>query len=387
MTPPCNDSLLDINNTLSFNNTECYEPTTRLLTAGRGGDNFNLVVSIVVGVLFAVTTAAGIFGNVLVILVITFNKTMKNSTNYLVVNLAFADLFFVLIVVPFTAVKYTTSYWQFGDLWCKIMNYMGYVCAWASAYTLVLMSFDRVMAIVFAIRSRNIRSKRNTMIAIIVVWVVVSLANIPAWLFHGEVEYSINNVDYKTCKFLNIPEKVDEVSALTFHFSYFVFGFMLPVLAITILYSVLIAFLMSRKSPAGSSTAAKTKKRVTCMIITVVVVFIVCWLPIQIILVMTNMKVYPRKKEFVALQIGANCLAYMNSCMNPLLYTISSSTFRKAFKEFLCCSTCSFKSIFLNSIKSNNNSRKSSKMDSPEVPPDAEERNSFLGTTQTDVSS
>ena len=46
------------------------------------------VVPIVVPVLFSIIIIIGFFGNLLVILVVILNKTMRNTTNILIFNLA-----------------------------------------------------------------------------------------------------------------------------------------------------------------------------------------------------------------------------------------------------------------------------------------------------------
>ena len=68
---------------------------------------------------------------------------MKNTTNLLILNLAVADLLFVLVCVPFTASDYILMYWPFGVFWCRTVQYIIYVTAYISIYTLVLMARDR----------------------------------------------------------------------------------------------------------------------------------------------------------------------------------------------------------------------------------------------------
>ncbi|RXG69095.1 Cysteinyl leukotriene receptor 2 [Armadillidium vulgare] len=58
-------------------------------------------------------------------------------------NLAIADLLFTVFCVPFTASDYIFSKWPFGSLWCKVVQYLTYVTAYASVYTLLLLSLDR----------------------------------------------------------------------------------------------------------------------------------------------------------------------------------------------------------------------------------------------------
>jgi hypothetical protein len=60
-----------------------------------------------------------------------------------VFNLALADLLFIVFCVPFTATDYSLPSWPFGGVWCKIVQYLVIVTAYASVYTLVFMSIDR----------------------------------------------------------------------------------------------------------------------------------------------------------------------------------------------------------------------------------------------------
>ena len=56
-----------------------------------------------------------------------------------------ADLLFIIFCVPFTASDYVVGIWPFGNVWCKVVQYMVHVCAYSSVYTLVLMSVDRYL--------------------------------------------------------------------------------------------------------------------------------------------------------------------------------------------------------------------------------------------------
>ena len=88
---------------------------------------------------------------------------MKNTTNLLILNLAVADLLFILvrvivierervltlltgqICVPATASDYILMFWPFGLTWCRTVQYIIYVTAYVSIYTLVLMAADRLV--------------------------------------------------------------------------------------------------------------------------------------------------------------------------------------------------------------------------------------------------
>lgn len=136
---------------------------------------------------FSTIAVTGFVGNLLVILVVVFNKNMHSTTNLLIVNLATADLMFVIFCVPFTGVDYVLNRWPFGNLWCRTVQYLIVVTAYASIYTLVLMSVDRFLAVVHPIRSRMLRTEHFTKIAIFTLWAVVLTISMPVTVAHDVV--------------------------------------------------------------------------------------------------------------------------------------------------------------------------------------------------------
>jgi hypothetical protein len=63
-------------------------------------------------------------------------------------NLATADLLFIVTCIPPTAIDYAVG-WPLDDLWCKIVQYLINVTTYGSVYTLVLLSLDRYLVIMF----------------------------------------------------------------------------------------------------------------------------------------------------------------------------------------------------------------------------------------------
>lgn len=101
------------------------------------------IVVVVVPIFFGMIGILGLVGNCLVVIVVAANPGMRSTTNILIINLAVADLLFVIFCIPFTATDFVLPYWPFGNFWCKTVQYLIIVTAYASVYTLVLMSLDR----------------------------------------------------------------------------------------------------------------------------------------------------------------------------------------------------------------------------------------------------
>ncbi|GFN79896.1 G-protein coupled receptor [Plakobranchus ocellatus] len=302
--------------------------------------DFERYTRIVIPTIFGFILVLGLFGNSLVIIVVLADKHMRNTTNILILSLAFADLFFILFCVPFTATGYATTVWPFGQVGCKMAQYAMHVCAYASVYTLVLMALDRYVAVVHAIRSMTWRSERNTWIAVFITWLICLVGNSPILVQYNVHEYPWGAENRSVC--INTHHIRDNRVGRTFYTCFLFFGYIIPLGVTLLMYGLMLKRLLYGVVPGGASQSAESiraKKRVTRMVIIVEVIFAICWLPIQIILFMQAFDKYPAEEATLALLFASNCLAYMNSCVNPILYAFLSENFRRSFCKFLCCSS------------------------------------------------
>lgn len=75
-------------------------------------------ISIVVPIFFSLIGIVGFIGNLLVVITVTCNNQMRNTTNLLIFNLSFADLLFICFCIPFTAVDYSCKYKTYLNASC-----------------------------------------------------------------------------------------------------------------------------------------------------------------------------------------------------------------------------------------------------------------------------
>ena len=104
--------------TLNFSEATMASMTTADKDKLENMQTLEKIVSIIVPIFFGIVVLVGFFGNNLVILVVTFNKQMRNTTNLLILNLAVADVLFIVFCVPFTATSYASPHYRpFGGPW------------------------------------------------------------------------------------------------------------------------------------------------------------------------------------------------------------------------------------------------------------------------------
>ena len=74
---------------------------------------------------FWMTFSVGILGNGMVGYIVIRKKQMWTRTNFYLLNLAVADILYLITAIPST--NYWTNYWPCGQFWCKFfLNYLQY---------------------------------------------------------------------------------------------------------------------------------------------------------------------------------------------------------------------------------------------------------------------
>ncbi|KAA8583617.1 hypothetical protein FQN60_014825 [Etheostoma spectabile] len=114
----------------------------------------------------------------------------------------------------------------------------------------------------------------------------------------------------------------------------FIFAFIMPVLIITVCYGLMILRLKSVRMLSGSQEKDRNLRRITRMVLVVVAVFIVCWTPIHIFVIITALINIPTSTLQTITWHFCIALGYTNSSLNPVLYGYLDENFKRCFREF-----------------------------------------------------
>jgi somatostatin receptor 2 len=77
--------------------------------------------------------------------------------------------------------------------------------------------------------------------------------------------------------------------------------------------------------------------QVTRLVLTVVAVYVCCWLPYWLTQLALLNSDHPQTPLVVTIYTFAAALAYSNSAMNPILYAFLSDNFKKSFTKACRC--------------------------------------------------
>ncbi|KAL4240043.1 alpha1-adrenergic receptor [Mactra antiquata] len=288
-----------------------------------------------------------LIGNTLIIVVVLRHKQMRTTTNYYIVNLAIAD---ILVTVFCTWVHLVNNLnnnnWVLGRFFCKFNTFSQVLCLVASVLSLTLIAYDRFFGIVFALKAHMTSRKARFSIAII--WICSFAIAAPLLWFRELKERQWRDYTERWCddtwpvETKTIPGSNYTMSYMPSRTIYFTFVsavlYFFPMIVMSIAYSVIIKKLRSARIPgehvdAGFAAQQKRKRKVIAMLVTILAVFGICWLPYQIVLLYSELRVNRNTlgEWYFTMQFLAGCFAYSNSALNPLIY----AGFNKNFKEGL----------------------------------------------------
>ncbi|XP_035698484.1 gastrin/cholecystokinin type B receptor-like [Branchiostoma floridae] len=149
----------------------------------------NLPVSVPTILTYAVCFLLGTVGNVLVIFSVARFRRLRSTTNYLLGNLATADLLIVALCVPVKAAEFFLPSWQLGGFLCKATALLQFLSVICSVLTLTCISIERYFAIIYPMQIRSVFTVSRARLLIAAIWVVSFLFASPALVSQTLVEY------------------------------------------------------------------------------------------------------------------------------------------------------------------------------------------------------
>ncbi|XP_077141490.1 type-2 angiotensin II receptor [Ranitomeya variabilis] len=274
----------------------------------------------------------GFIGNSLVISVLCLEGDLKTVASIYILNLAIADLLF-LMTLPFWATYYACGLnWMFGAVMCKISSSLLTLNIFASIFFISCMSVDRYMAIVYPLRSQR-RTLNQAILVAFIIWALAIMSTLPTFYFRNT--YYIKSLGVHAC-IMDFPTEEYSSWCVAMALLKIILGFCFP---ITIILTCYFMIGLHLKKTNGSILNKKTRDRVLKIVTAIVVCFLICWMPFHVLTfldVLTRMEIINdcRIKTFVEAAMPLSiCLGFSNSCINPLLYCFVGNQFRENFRN------------------------------------------------------
>ncbi|XP_060113985.1 5-hydroxytryptamine receptor 1D [Heteronotia binoei] len=343
-----------------------------------------LGLQVSLAVILAVITLATMLSNMFVIITIILTRKLHTPANYLIGSLAATDLLVSILVMPIS-IPYTISHvWTLGQIMCDIWIFTDITCCTASILHLCVIALDRYWAITDALEYTKRRTAGRAALMIAIVWVISICISMPPLFWrqakaHEEIGTCFVNTDqisytiYSTCGAFYIPTVL-----LIILYGRIYVAARSRILKPPSLYGKRFTTAQLITGSAGSSLCSlssnlheghshssgspvfinhvKTKvadsvlerkrisaareRKATKTLGIILGAFIVCWLPF---FVMTL--VHPLCHDacwFPPILFDfSTWLGYLNSLINPVIYTAFNDEFKQAFQKMIKFKKCS----------------------------------------------
>ncbi|XP_063580216.1 proteinase-activated receptor 1 isoform X1 [Pongo abelii] len=305
-------------------------------------------------IVYTIVFVVGLPSNGMALWVFLFRTKKKHPAVIYMANLALADLLSVIWFPLKIAYHIHGNNWIYGEALCNVLIGFFYGNMYCSILFMTCLSVQRYWVIVNPMG--HSRKKANIAIGIsLAIWLLILLVTIPLYVVKQTIFIPALNIT--TCHDV-LPEHLLVGDMFNYFLSLAIGVFLFPAFLTASAYVLMIRML---QSSAMDENSEKKRKRAIKLIVTVLAMYLICFTPSNLLLVVHYFLIKSRGQSHVyALYIVALCLSTLNSCIDPFVYYFVSRDFRDHAKNALLCRSVRTVKQMQVSLTSKKHSRKSS---------------------------
>lgn len=284
-----------------------------------------------------VAAVVGLLGNGLVVAVILRAKKMRSVMNRFILHLAISDLIVSTVAIPLFLVvnfKEGIGMKSYSLPICKVARFFQYLSPEASMTLLITIGWNRHQAVVHPL---NIMSYGTANKLILGAWVYALLIVSPSLYLTVLKDAPLDpntNETFTYCA--TIPATT--LPGLIYVMFLGLFGYLFPLATLIVLYGKIYRTVWRRKSgQLGDSRPVeafiRSRKKVLKMFLTVILVFLVTWLPLLIYISAIEWTVKSTTSHVDYVRLITYSLGLCNSICNPFIYALFNGKFRAGCKD------------------------------------------------------
>ncbi|XP_067885595.1 proteinase-activated receptor 1-like isoform X2 [Heterodontus francisci] len=287
-----------------------------------------LWTTLVIPFVYTIVFTASLPLNFLAILIFLFKMGLRKPAIIYMMNLAAADLLFVLILPLKITYHFSGNDWEFGSFLCRLVTGGFYAYMYCSVLLMMCISVDRFLAVVYPIRSASWRTQGRAVVLCLVVWIVAFGGATP--LFLTEQTVYVTDLNITTCHDV-LPLSTLQSYSIYYFPTLCILYFVIPLLVMFVCYICIISTLHS-----ANQTNQCGKRRAFFLAIIVLSVFIVCFAPTNIILLIHYLHFhYAASDSLYFVYMLCVCIGSVSCCLDPLIYYYVSSVFQSKLHHLL----------------------------------------------------
>uniref|UniRef100_A0A665UQ19 G-protein coupled receptors family 1 profile domain-containing protein n=1 Tax=Echeneis naucrates TaxID=173247 RepID=A0A665UQ19_ECHNA len=266
----------------------------------------------------------GLPGN-LVALFVFLKITPRTAFSVYISNLALADVI-MLCILPFRIHYHINrNNWVFGDVTCCITGTLFYANMYMNICFMTCICVDRYMAIVHPHNYQRLQSCWWSLVVCVVLWCVAAVA-VVVFVLMGPLETNKDESRRRSC-FENFTKEEWEGRLGGYSMLCLIFGSLLPSIIILVCYP-----LAARRI---SMIKSKMAQRAVKVIYTILAITLLCFLPNHLAYLLHLLRRMDVIKSCTSVNVIYHArrvtmaLVILNTCLDPVLYYVTTSHFRK----------------------------------------------------------
>ncbi|KAG7233578.1 hypothetical protein INR49_006853 [Caranx melampygus] len=280
--------------------------------------------------LYSVVLVVGLPANLLTVYLTWLQVRRKNVLGVYLWSLSLCDLTYLFTLPVWADYVSRGHVWPWSSAACKLTGYIFFNNMYISIFLLCCISCDRYVAVVYSLESRGLRRQRSAFLIALAIVLLVAVGHVPVFTMR---EGNAAKGDGRCFE----PSQSRVV--MGFNYGRFVVGFLFPLLLLVVTNRGVMANVQR-----STGLRREQKQRVRWLAVAVVVLFLVCFAPYHLILLVRAVMFHFRQTEdgtcvfeqdLYAPYIISLGLSTINSAVNPILYVLSSDNIRKEMRRGL----------------------------------------------------
>uniref|UniRef100_K7EXE5 Trace amine associated receptor 2 n=1 Tax=Pelodiscus sinensis TaxID=13735 RepID=K7EXE5_PELSI len=279
-----------------------------------------------------------IFGNLAIIISISYFKQLHTPTNFLILSMAVADFFLGFTIMPYSMVRSVENCWYFGITFCKVHYSFDLMLCLVSIFHLCSIAVDRFYAICYPLHysSKITISVIKRMVA--VCWAVPAAFAFGV-VFSEAYASGIEGYEILVACSNSCPVMFNKLwGTILFTLGFFIpgcvmIGIYVKIFVVSKKHALVMSNIPKYANDEKPNQLLKNKDRKAAKTLSIVMgVFLVCWLPCFFTVLIDPFLNFSTP---AMLFDAFTWCGYFNSTCNPLIYGFFYPWFRKAFRYII----------------------------------------------------
>ncbi|XP_075903533.1 teleost multiple tissue opsin b [Nelusetta ayraudi] len=283
---------------------------------------------LVVAVCLGSIGTLGFLSNLLVLALFARCRALRTPMNLLLVSISASDLLVNVLGTPFSFAASTQGRWLIGRAGCVWYGFVNASLGIVSLVSLAVLSYERYCTMVSPTMASG-HDYRPALAGICFSWLYSLGWTVPplvGWSRYGpEGPGTTCSVDWRS-------QSANNVSYIV---CLFTFCLLLPFCIILYSYGKLLCAIR-QVSSVSSVVNRRREQRVLLMVVTMVLCYLVCWLPYGVVALLSTFR--PGEMLSPEASIVPSLLAKFSTVVNPFIYIFMNKQFSRCFKALLTCS-------------------------------------------------